>query len=98
MEILKKMYNSKFEGQWLIGVVPTMLTLIRLSSDYKRPFSKTILEENMQYYDWDFRNFKINDASLPYTPFTAFAGKRKDGMQSLGGTQGRNLNGVIRAT
>ena len=48
----------------------------------------------MAYYDWDFRNFRINDASLPYTPFTALA--RRD--QRAPSSQGSNLRGLIRAT
>ena len=31
----------------------------------------------MIYYDWDFRNFKLNDSSLPYTPVTIFGDKKK---------------------
>ena len=54
----------------------------------------------MFYYDWDFRNFKINDASLPYTPFTVYADRKKEGTQRLGTSvsQGNNLRGMIRAT
>lgn len=48
----------------------------------------------MAYYDWDFRNFRINDASLPYTPFTALAKREQRGPSS----QGNNLRGLIRAT
>jgi hypothetical protein len=51
----------------------------------------------MFYYDWDFRNFKINDASLPYTPFTAYAGRR-EGHRPPAPSQGSNLRGLIRAT
>ena len=47
----------------------------------------------MLYYDWDFRKARINDASLPYTPFTIYANKRKE-MQSLAS----QLRGGIRAT
>jgi hypothetical protein len=48
----------------------------------------------MFYYDWDFRNFKISDASLPYTPFTALAKREQRALPS----QGNNLRGLIRAT
>jgi len=46
----------------------------------------------MQQYDWDFRNFRINDASLPYTPFSII---RKD--NGLGASM-QNRQGMIRAT
>jgi hypothetical protein len=56
----------------------------------------------MLYYDWDFRNFKINDASLPYTPFTVFADRKREGGSQRqlppGASQGHNLRGMIKAT
>lgn len=78
--------------------MPIILTLCRKSSNYNRPLSQTKLEENMFYYDWDFRNFKINDSSLPYTPFTLFAERRQASQLPLGVSQGHNLRGMIRAT
>lgn len=57
----------------------------------------------MIYYDWDFRNFKLNDSSLPYTPVTVFGDKKKDGNSQIPMgpsmiSQGHNLRGMIRAT
>ena len=50
----------------------------------------------MQQYDWDFRNFRINDASLPYTPFSIL---RKDhNFDKAGGASMQNRAGMIRAT
>jgi hypothetical protein len=72
-----KTYSTKCEADWLTNALPLILTLCRLSSDYGRLFSHTKLEENMIYYDWDFRNFKLNDSSLPYTPVTIFGDKKK---------------------
>ena len=48
----------------------------------------------MMQYDWDFRNFRINDASLPYTPFSLV---RKESTQNKGASQ-VNPRGMIRAT
>lgn len=53
----------------------------------------------MVQYDWDFRNFRINDASLPYTPFSIV---RKDNLSQKPGTATSqipsNKPGFIRAT
>jgi hypothetical protein len=53
----------------------------------------------MVQYDWDFRNFRINDASLPYTPFSIV---RKDYASQKPGTStsqiANNKPGLIRAT
>lgn len=51
----------------------------------------------MQQYDWDFRNFRINDASLPYTPFSM----KREGADksSIGVSQLSNFKaGMIRGT
>jgi hypothetical protein len=79
LSIFKRFYKKKHEEMWLISVVPLLLTLCRSSSDYGRLFSQAKLENNMAYYDWDFRNFKINDASLPYTPSTIYDKKKEGG-------------------
>jgi len=36
----------------------------------------------MFYYDFDYKKFKINDASLPYTPFTIYNQQNNIGNQS----------------
>jgi len=100
LSIFKRLYKKKHEELWLISVVPLLLTICRGSSDYGRLFSQAKLETNMIYYDWDFRNFKINDASLPYTPFTIYADKRKEQSSQrsvVGGpSQIGHLRGLIR--
>ena len=50
----------------------------------------------MMEYDWDFRNFRMNDASLPYTPFSMV---RKEGTMERNVSQiAQNNRGMIRAT
>jgi hypothetical protein len=96
--IFKKIYTQDYEYLWLNSVAPLLLTLSKSSSDYKRLFTQAKLEENMLQYDWDFRNFRINDASLPYTPFSM----RREGpfdKSNLGVSQMPNLKGgLVRAT
>lgn len=95
MRIMQKLYNRESEGEWLVNVVPILLTLCRKSSNYSRPLTQTKLEDSMHFYDWDFRNFKIHDSSLPYTPFTVLQDRRPATQLP---SQGHNLRGMIRAT
>lgn len=95
------MYNKQHEELWLITVVPLLLTICRGSSDYSRLFSQAKLENNMIYYDWDFRNFKMNDASLPYTPMNIYTDNRKDlnsQKSVMGASQAGHLRGLIKQT
>ena len=73
-----------------------MLSLTKNSVEYKRVFTDVNLNEKMPYYDWDFRNFRIVDASLPYTPFTML--KREVDKSSVGLSQHSHLKGMLRAT
>jgi len=52
----------------------------------------------MPYYDWDFRNFRILDASLPYTPFTML--KRDPGAEKFSSvlSQNAHLRGMLKVT
>jgi hypothetical protein len=93
-KIFLQLYSEEYEHIWINNVTPLLLTLCKNSSDYKRLFSSKKLEENMLQYDWDFRNFRINDASLPYTPFSM---ARKE--QTIEGNVSQiNARGMVRAT
>ncbi len=53
----------------------------------------------MNKYDWDFRPLKINDASLPYTPFSMIRKEATFEKPAGGYSQIANQRGgLIRAT
>jgi len=50
------------------------------------------------FYDWDFRNFKLSNASLPYTPAYTMPNKQNNNILSQMSVGGEKLKGMIKAS